>query len=190
MNTLIHRVRYYQLLQQRNIGLHTHENILEKVQYLDGVTWGDRDEGEIKHRLRLTWKSLDDHMAKIVKKREDYLHELSCSTDCTDHKKALKQIRTREASKRQFRRICTTLGRLKSGGLAGVDIPLVADNGEITGWQSVTAPDELNEVITQRNRQHLHQAAPTPVGHGKGYDLFHGQDQHDTARKVLGGQLK
>ena len=64
------------------------------------------------------------------------------------------------------------------------------DNREITAWQSVTAPDELNEAITQRNRRHLHQAAPTPEGHGKGYNLFHGQDRHDTARKVLEGQLE
>ena len=28
------------------------------------------------------------------------------------------------------------------------------------------------------------------MGHSTGYDLFHGQDRHDTARKVLGGKLE
>ena len=124
-----------------------------------GVTWDGQDEGEIKNRLRLTWKSLDEHMAKIVEKRENYLQELARSTDCTDQEKVLEQIRNRKASKHQSRRIGTTLGRLKSGGLAGVDVPILADNGEITGWQSVTEPDKL-KVVTQRNRRHLHQAAP------------------------------
>ena len=115
-------------------------------------------------------------MGTIVKKREEHLQELAQSTNCADHERALKQIKTREASKRQFRRIRTTLGRLKSGGLAGVDVPILSDDRDITGWQSVTAPEELNKVITERNRRHLHQAAPTPIGHGMGYGLFHGQD--------------
>ena len=107
-------------------------------------------------------------MATIVQKREEHLQELTQSTNCSNHERSLKQIKTREASKRQFRRIRTTLGRLKSGGLAGVDVPIILEDGEIAGWQSVTAPEELNEVITERNRQHLHQAAPTPMGHGMG----------------------
>ena len=176
MNTLIHRVRYYCLLQQRNKGLHTHENILRKVRDIAGVTWDGQDDGEIKHRLQLTWKQIDEHMVTIVKKREEHLQELARSTNCSDHEKALKQIRTREASKRQFRRIRTTLGHLKSGGLAGVDVPIFSDNGEIAGWQLVTAPEELNKAITQRNRRHLHQAVPTSMGHGIEYGLFHGQD--------------
>ena len=36
----------------------------------------------------------------------------------------------------------------------------------------------------------MHQAAPTPMGHGEGYSLFHSQDQHDTARKVLEERLE
>ena len=72
-------------------------------------------------------------MAKNVKNQEEHVHELEQSTNCTDHKKALKQIRTREASKRQFQHIRTTLGGLKLGGLAGVDVPILSDNGEITG---------------------------------------------------------
>ena len=107
-------------------------------------------------------------MATIVKKRDKHLQELAQLTNCSDHERALQQIRTREASKRQFRRIRTTLRRLKSGVLAGVDVPILLDDGEIAGWQSFTAPEELNEVITERNRQHLHQAAPTPMGHGMG----------------------
>ena len=36
----------------------------------------------------------------------------------------------------------------------------------------------------------MHQAAPTLVGHGEGYELFHDQDRHKTAQKVLEGQLE
>ena len=151
------------------------------------LTWDGRDKSKIKSRFRLTWKNLDKHMANIVENCTKFMKELARNTNCTDHEKALKQIRTREASKRQFQRICTTLGCLKLGGLAGVDVPILADNREITGWRSVTEPNKLNEVITQRNRRHLHQAAPMPLGHGEGYELFHGEDRHKTARQVLEG---
>ena len=91
-------------------------------------------------------------MATIVQNREEHLQDLAQSTNCSNHERALKQIKTREASKRQFCCIRTTLGRLKSGGLAGVDVPILLEDGEIAGWQSVTAPEELNKVITERNR--------------------------------------
>ena len=77
MNTLIHQVRYYRLLQQRNKGLHTHENLLQKVRDKAGVTWDRQYEGKIKHRLHLTWKQIDEHKATIVKKLEEHLQELS-----------------------------------------------------------------------------------------------------------------
>ena len=136
------------MLLRRNKGLPTHDNILKKVSNIAGVTWNGRDENEIKTRLRTTWKSLDELMAKIVEKRKQFLQELVSASDVTDHEKALKQIWTQEATNRQIRRIRTTLGWLKSGGLAGVDVPILAENGEISGWQSVTKPDKLNKVIT------------------------------------------
>ena len=118
-------------------------------------------------------------MATIAEKQEKILQELASALNITDHEKALKQIRTQEATNQQFRRICTTLGRLKSGRLAGVDIFILAENREIYGWISVTKPDKLNKVITQRNRNHLHQASPTPLGHGERYELFHGEGRHE-----------
>ena len=129
-------------------------------------------------------------MATIAEKQEKILQELASALNITDHEKALKQIRTREATNQQFQRIRTTLGQLKSGGLAGVDVPILAENREISGWRSVTKPDKLNEVITQHNRNHLHQAPPTPLGHGKGYGFFHGEGRHETAKQVLDGQLE
>ena len=82
------------------------------------------------------------------------------------------------------------LGQLKSGGLASVDIPVLVENGEIKGWYLVTEPTESNKVITRRNLQHLHQATPTPLGHGEGYKLFHIKERHKTANNVLAGELK
>ena len=72
----------------------------------------------------------------------------------------------------------------------GVDVPILADNGEIKGWCSVTKPSELNKVITQKNQRCLHQAVSTPLGHGEGFELFHGEDRHETAKKVLAGKLE
>ena len=151
INTLIHRTRYYRLLLRRNRGLQTHDSIMRKVQELAGVTWDGQDEFEIKRRLRLTWKSLDEHQRNVTAKREKFLQQLANDTNCSDQEKAIKLIKSREASKRQFRRIHITLGRLKSMGLAGVDIPIVADDREITGWRSLTEPEELNKVVTRRN---------------------------------------
>ena len=79
---------------------------------------------------------------------------------------------------------------MKTGGLAGVDIPHISADGEIRGWRSITEPEMLHEVITQQNLRHLHQAAPNPLGNGDGYNTFHGKDRHKTARKVLSGELE
>ena len=123
-------------------------------------------------------------------KREKFLQELANETGITDQERAIRQIRSREASKCQFRRIRNTLSRLKSGGLAGVDVLVLSNDGEICGWRSITEPDELNVAITTRNLRHLHQAAPTPLGHGEGYELFHGSNRHETVQKVLNGELE
>ena len=34
-----------------------------------------------------------------------------------------------------------------------------------------------------------HQASSTPLGHGEGYHLFHGPEQHEAAKAVLSGTL-
>ena len=190
LNRLIHRVRYYKLLLRRNRGLPVRDDILQKVKDLAEVTWEVGDDKDARCRLRDTWKSVLEQQKQAEVKRDKHLRDLAEETNCPDKEKALKIIKTREASKRQFRRIRTTLGRLKAGGLAGVDVPIIGADGEITGWRSVTEPEELHELISVRNKKHLNQAAPTPLGHGEGFRLFHGKDRHDTARKVLNGELE
>ena len=167
----------------------THGSVLSKVKELAAVTWEGTDEKEIRRRLRDTWGSIDEHKKKMVDRRNKFLQELANNSGVADQEKAVKAIKSREASKRQFRRIRNTLGRLNTGGLAGVDVPIVGEDDEITGWRSVTEVDELHDVVARQNWQHLHQAAPTPIGHGEGYNLFHGNDRHDTAKKVLDGKL-
>ena len=190
MNKMIYKIRYYRLLLRRTRGLQTHEGVLRKVRDNAGVTWDSSDEQQIKQKLRNTWKQLDEYQKTIVAKRDKFLQDLANESGISDQEKAIKQIRVREASKRQFRRIRTTLGRMSGGGLAGVDVPIFSHSGEISGWRSITEPEQLNEVITERNRRHLHQAAPTPMGNGEGYRLFHGEARHDTARKVLAGEME
>lgn len=189
LNRLIHKIRYYRLLLRRNRCLPTHENIMRKVREVAGVTWDSCDEYQIKQRLRTTWKQLDKYQKTMVEKRDKYMQELANATGAPDREKAIRLIRSREATARQFRRIRNTLGRLRSGGLAGVDVPVVSAEGEIEGWRSVTGSEELHEVVTQRNLRHLNQAASTPMGSGEGYNKFHGDERHETARKVLSGEM-
>ena len=70
-----------------------------------------------------------------------------------------------------------------------MDVPITGDAGEIKGWKSITDRATLHDTVVQRNLGHLHQAAPTPMGHGEGYNLFHGPEQHKTAEAVLNGSL-
>ena len=125
------------------------------------------------------------------KKQEEFLAKLAKETaGDKDQEKVIRQIKLREKSKRQFHRIRNTLNRLKSGGLAGMDVPVLNETGEIRGWRPITEPGELHDTVAERNRQHLNQASPTPFGHGPGYDLLHGDDRHTTAEKVLQGELE
>mgnify|MGYP000636071397 CR=1 FL=1 len=110
INTLIHRIRYYRLLLRRNRGFPTHDLIMRKVRELAGVTWDGQDEFKIKRRLRLTWKSLDEHQRTVTAKREKFIQELANKTNCSDQEKAIQLIKSREASKRQFRSIRITQG--------------------------------------------------------------------------------
>ena len=45
-------------------------------------------------------------------------------------------------------------------------------------------------MLVDRNLEHLHQASATPIGHGEGYDLFHGPNRHETAKAILEGKLE
>ena len=155
-----------------------------------GVSWRCGDAAQIEKNISITWQQLHQQVAKAHEKHDEFLTEISKDLPgVLDQEKAIKQIKAREKSKRQFHRIQTTLNWLKSGGLEGVDVLVMGDNGELQGWRSVTNPSELHRTVTDRNRTHLNQAAPTPLGHGPGYQLFHGEDQHYTARKVLNGEL-
>ena len=140
----------------------------------------------IKKRLRTTWTALTQQIASEKQKREEFLTKLAkeASNDA-DHEKTIKEIKMKGKSKRQFWRIRTTLNRLKLGRLAGVDVPILAKNGKLRGWKSVKEPGELHKVVANQNQTHLHQVAPTPLGHGTGYDLF----GHKTAKKVLNREL-
>ena len=87
----------------------------------------------------------------------------------------MRQIKLRESANRRFCRIRRTLNRLKTGVLAGVDVPVLDDDGKVKGWNSITDPEELHAKVAERNRTHLNQAATTPLAHGEGYQLFHGE---------------
>ena len=78
---------------------------MNKVRDIAGVTWDSQDEYQIKQRLRTTWKQLDEYQKMVVEKRAKFLQDLANESGLPDQEKAIRQIRSREASKRQFRRI-------------------------------------------------------------------------------------
>ena len=70
LNKMIHPIRYYWLLLQRNRGLKTHETVMKKMRELAAVTWDGYDEQEIKSRIHRTWRCLDEHQKKVVEKEK------------------------------------------------------------------------------------------------------------------------
>ena len=71
-----------------------------------------------------------------------------------------------------------------------MDVPIHRADGTVEGWESITEPDDLHAKVMERNRHHLHQASPTPFGHGEGFDLLHGDNRHHVAEKILDGTLE
>ena len=71
-----------------------------------------------------------------------------------------------------------------------MDIPVYDDDGNIQGWESVTADKELHQVVADRNKRHLNQAKPTPFRHGEGYDLLHGENRCQVTEDILAGELQ
>ena len=178
------------LLHQIN-GTAIHDNVLVKVGELADLSWRSDNAIKVKKRLRATWRSLDDQVALEEKWRKEFLAELSKeAVGGSDREKALRQIKLRESTNRRFRRIRRTLNRLKTGGFAAVEVPVLNDEGEVKGWTSITDPEELHAKVAERNRTHLNQAATTSLAHEEGYQLFHGEARHDTAKKVLNGELE
>ena len=54
-------------------------------------------------------------------------------------------------------------------------MPVLDDDSEVKGWTSIIDPEELHATVAERNRIHLKQTATTPLAHGEGYRLFHGE---------------
>ena len=57
-----------------------------------------------------------------------------------------------------------------------MDVPILGEDGEVRGWKTITDSTILHNKIVEQNLDHLHQASTTPLGHGEGYELFHGPD--------------
>ena len=100
-------------------------------------------------------------MAQVTQEKEKFLETLVVeATKGVDHQKAIRHIKTRERTKRQFQRKRSTLGWLQSGSLSSIDVPVVLDKGKIKGWQLITNPKELHATVVEQNMNHLHQAVP------------------------------
>ena len=154
--------------------------------------WYSTSEPAILQELRSTWRTTDKYIKEETAKREQWLQEASDRVAglSADQEKALNQIRHRERARWRFHCIRATLHRLHAGGLALVDVTILHDDGTIGGWESITDPKRLHDMVIERNINHLQQASPTPFGHGKGYDLLHGPERHTTAEKILNGTLE
>lgn len=189
LGRLIHQARYFCLLLRWSKGIAYNNNILANAKAKAGVDEDLSDESEILSRLRSTWSKIDDIKKNEQVERDKHLENLAQVSGGGETQKIVKMIRYRERTKWRFQRIRKTLRRVKTGGLAGVDVPVYGEDGSISGWKSITGSNSLHEKLVERNRTHLSQATPTPLGHGQGYDLFHGPDRHKTAEAVLRGEL-
>ena len=91
------------------------------------------------------------------------------ATDDKQKKQAIRQMKFREHTRWRFRRIRNTSNLVKSGGISGVDVPVMGEDKEIKDWESITDIVVLHDVVVERNLKHLHQVLATPIGHGEGY---------------------
>ena len=110
--------------------------------------------------------------------------------DQESHLKALEQIKQKHRRKKQFLRIKSTLNRMKNSSLKRLEVPLVNDDGEITGWDVLCTKAAIHDQIVKRNHEHMNQASATPFGNGEGYDALHGPARQTAMDQIHQGDLK
>ena len=103
---------------------------------------------DLKKTLNETWTKIDKQLAAERSNRENYLEELADSIiGGKTREQAIQQIKLREKVRWRHQKIRNTLNRMKTGGLAGVDVLILDEGGKIRGWRSITATTELHKEI-------------------------------------------
>ena len=110
--------------------------------------------------------------------------------DQESHKKALEQIKQKHQRKKQFLCIKSTLNRLKNSSLKRLEVPVVNEEGEITGWDVLCTKAAIHDQIVRQNHEHMNQASATPFGNGDGYDALHGPARQNVMDQIHNGELK
>ena len=126
-------------------------------------------------------------------KREKFLDQLISEKDKEtqeSHMKVIEQIKQKHRRKKQFLCIKSTLNRIKNSSLKRLEVPLVDDDGEITGWDVLCTKAAIHDRIVKRNHEHMNQASATPFGNGEGYDVLHGPARQTVMDQIHRGDLK
>ena len=79
-------------------------------------------------------------------------------------------------------------GEIRSG-LDRVEVPVYDSDGEIVGWCSVTAPEELFNTLLTRNIKHFSQAKDTPFIKGALGQLLNPFEQNHFSYSILQGPV-
>ena len=85
---------------------------------------------EIQRRLKNTWNSINNLRKQEKEAQEKHLESLMENTDDKQKKQVIQQMKFREHTRWQFRRIRNTLNQVKSGVLLGVDLPIFGEEGK------------------------------------------------------------
>ena len=147
LGVIIYKLRYFRLLLRRTRGIVIHDTVVHNMATRAKETTTTTDEVEIKKTLRANWNKLNEYLKEVEKNREKFLEDLLTQDELdspTAKAETLHKIKQREKMKWRYHKIRKVLKRLKSGGLTSVDIPVYDDDGNIQGWESVTADEELH----------------------------------------------
>ena len=148
---------------------------------------------EVRGWLSATWVELRQYQVDQEVKREQFLDQLISEKDRTDqesHKKALEHIKQKHRRKKQFLCIKRTLNRLKNSSLKRLEVPVVNEEGETTGWDVLCTKAAIHDQIVRRNHKHMDQASATLFGSGDGYDALHGLAHKSVMDQIHKGDLK
>ena len=70
-----------------------------------------------------------------------------------------------------------------------VEVPVYDSDGEIVGWRSVTAPEELFNTLLTRNIKHFSQAKDTPFVNGALGQLLNPFEQNQFSDSIIQGKV-
>ena len=127
LSKIVHGIRYYKLLFRYLRGERISQRALHRMATKADIDRTPLHLEETRVLLKQEWKNLTKYLEEAAEHRdkalEDFIKVGDKATEATKLE-ALKQIKTREKSKRRYRRIRGVLQCLKNGGITHLDIPV------------------------------------------------------------------